>query len=326
MQKKTLDKPIASLSLDLDNQWSYMKIHGDAGWDSYPSYFSIFIPHVLEVLDRLGCNITFFIVGKDADIQENVPYLKQITEAGHEVGNHSYHHESWLKKFNKKELEEEIEQTEKAIFTATGQKPLGFRGPGFSWSEDLLEVLTEKGYLYDASTLPTYLGPVARKYYFMTSKLSKEERKERAELFGSFADGLRPVKPYFWQLTNGSRLLEIPVTTIPIIKLPFHFSYLLYLSGYSMRLMHTYLQTAITFCRMTGTSPSYLLHPLDLIGGDLISELRFFPGMDIDSSRKLDVFTSVITTLQEHYRFVPMSEHSQAISKSPQNLPLRPVR
>ena len=27
----------ASLSLDLDNQWSYMKTHGDDGWESYPS-------------------------------------------------------------------------------------------------------------------------------------------------------------------------------------------------------------------------------------------------------------------------------------------------
>ena len=28
-------KPIASLSLDLDNQWSYMKTHGDAGGNHF---------------------------------------------------------------------------------------------------------------------------------------------------------------------------------------------------------------------------------------------------------------------------------------------------
>ena len=33
-----MDKPLASLSLDLDNQWSYMKTHGDPGWESLPSY------------------------------------------------------------------------------------------------------------------------------------------------------------------------------------------------------------------------------------------------------------------------------------------------
>jgi Polysaccharide deacetylase len=64
MSKK---KRIASISLDLDNQWSYMKIHGDEGWDQYPSYLSIFVPHVLDVLDELNLKITFFIVGKDTE-------------------------------------------------------------------------------------------------------------------------------------------------------------------------------------------------------------------------------------------------------------------
>ena len=44
-------KPLASISLDLDNQWSYMKIHGDEGWDAYPSNFDIFVPHILDVLE-----------------------------------------------------------------------------------------------------------------------------------------------------------------------------------------------------------------------------------------------------------------------------------
>ena len=34
----------ASLSLDLDNQWSYMKTHGDAGWQSFPSYLDTAVP------------------------------------------------------------------------------------------------------------------------------------------------------------------------------------------------------------------------------------------------------------------------------------------
>ena len=35
--------PPASISLDLDNLWSYMKIHGDAGWDDYPSYLDTLV-------------------------------------------------------------------------------------------------------------------------------------------------------------------------------------------------------------------------------------------------------------------------------------------
>jgi peptidoglycan-N-acetylglucosamine deacetylase len=311
--KTTKRKKMACISLDLDNQWSYMKIHGDEGWDKYPSYFDIFIPHILDVLDELDLKITFFIVGKDAESEANRKYLKMITDRGHETGNHSYHHESWLQTYSYEKIEKEIISAENAISDVTGQRPIGFRGPGFSWSPDLLEVLKKRGYLYDASTLPTWLGPFARMYYFWKSDLSKEEKKGRKELFGKFKDGLRRNKPYYHHLKNDDRLLEIPVTTTPVFRIPFHLSYLIYLDGISTFLMKTYLQSAIFLCKITGTKPSYLLHPLDLIGGDKIQALAFFPGMNLDTDRKVRVFKYVIKTLQKHFVLTNMSEFSKSI-------------
>ena len=49
----------ASISLDLDNQWAYMKVHGDKGWDKYPSYFDKFLPHGLKMLEKYNLKITF---------------------------------------------------------------------------------------------------------------------------------------------------------------------------------------------------------------------------------------------------------------------------
>lgn len=314
--KNKIQKPLASLSLDLDNQWSYMKIHGDSGWETYPSYFSIFVPHVLKILDDLDLKITFFVVGQDAALDKNKEMLTSIVENGHEVGNHSFHHESWLHRYNKEQVEKEIASAEDVLYKLTSKKLTGFRGPGFSWSKSLLEVLKEKDYLYDASTLPTYIGPLARLYYFMTANLTKEEKEDRADLFGSFRDGLRPVKPYYWDINSNSQLLEIPVTTIPIFKTPFHLSYLLYLSRFSMKLMRIYLNLAIIFCRLTKTEPSFLLHPLDLIGGDQVKELAFFPGMDVDSQRKVTVFTDVIQRLSKHFHLVNMSEHALHLMKN----------
>ncbi|HPE56027.1 MAG TPA: polysaccharide deacetylase family protein [Bacteroidales bacterium] len=302
-----MKKPFASISLDLDNQWSYMKIHGDEGWDKYPSYFDIFVPHVLNILDDLKIKITFFIVGKDASIEFNKPYLHQIIKRGHELGNHSFNHESWLQKYSHDEIVKEINDSHQILSDIAGELLVGFRGPGFSWSPDLLEVLSEKGYIYDASTLPTWIGPLARKYYFMTSGLSKEERKDRSELFGKFSDGLRSNKPYTWNLNNGKNIFEIPVSVIPVLRVPFHLSYLLYLSGFSMALMKLYLNIAIGFCKMTGTEPSFLLHPLDLVGGDQIKELAFFPGMQISSERKTKVFKEIISALSKHFELVNMS-------------------
>ncbi len=231
-------KQFASVSLDLDNQWSYMKIHGDEGWDGYPSYFDIFIPHVLDLLDELNLRITFFIVAKDAENSDNLKYLRMITQRGHEVGNHSYHHESWLQSYSSERIEKEIREAEELLEKSTGLKPAGFRGPGFSWSSDLLHVLESRGYEFDASTLPTYLGPLARLYYFWKSDLTRKEKKARKELFGKFNEGFRRLKPYYWDLGNGKKIMEIPVTTMPVFKLPFHLSYLLYISNISTGLMH----------------------------------------------------------------------------------------
>jgi peptidoglycan/xylan/chitin deacetylase (PgdA/CDA1 family) len=305
-------KPLASISLDLDNKWSYMKTHGDPGWEKFPSYFDVFIPHVLDILDDLNLKITFFIVGKDAALEKNSETLNLLTERGHEVGNHSFHHEPWLHLCQKDHIRNEILEAQKQIFNATGQQPVGFRGPGFSWTPDLLEILSEAGYLYDASTLPTYLGPLARMYYFWTSSsdFSNHQKKHRKDLFGRFKEGLKQVKPYRWRLESGHSLLEIPVTTMPILKLPFHMSYLLYLSKFSLILMSLYLNTALTLCRLTQTTPSFLLHPLDLLSNEHAPELAFFPGINLSSTRKLEIFNNVIGLLQNYYVLTDMKTHA----------------
>ncbi len=308
---------LASVSLDLDNLWSYLKVHGDEGWRARPSYFDAFAPMMLELLDRLGIRITFFIVGLDAADPRNASALRSLVAAGHELGNHSYEHEPWLHLYSREQLVREIRSSGDAIHDATGVRVDGFRGPGFSWSPQLLEVLADEGYRYDASTLPSYLGPLARAYYFWSSGLTKEERAQRKGLFGSFADGLRPVKPYRWQLPSERTLLEIPVTTIPVFKTPFHFSYLTWLAQRSEAAMWSYLSIALAMCRLTGTEPSFLLHPLDVIGGDRVPQLSFFPGMDLPSERKAALLAKVLKVIGAKYRLVPMGEHATAIAGRP---------
>jgi hypothetical protein len=302
-------KPLASMSLDLDDQWSYMKVHGDAGWEQFPSYLDIVVPFFLDLLDELNIKITFFIVGQDAAIQKNHPVLKSITDRGHEIGNHSFHHESWLKTYSKEKIEEEIKRAEETILEATGIRTKCFRGPGFSWSNDLLETLQKRNYVFDASILPTYISPLMRMYYFWNSKLSKEERESRKELFGSYKEGFYPLKAFRWKLKNRETLLEIPVTTMPVFKIPFHLSYLLYISGYSMGLMKAYLGFTIFMCKLTKTSPSVLLHPLDLISGDKVPQLNFFPGMDIPTEKKVKVFNYALKRLQKDFEILPMLEY-----------------
>jgi peptidoglycan/xylan/chitin deacetylase (PgdA/CDA1 family) len=317
-----MTKPIASLSLDLDNQWSYMKTHGDAGWESFPTYLDIVVPRVLDFLKERGLNITFFVVGQDAALDKNHAALGQLSAAGHEIGNHSFNHEPWLHLYSADELESEFQRSEDAIESATGRRPTAFRGPGFSLSRGTLETLARRGYRVDASTFPTYLGPLARAYYFMTAKMEEAEREKRKELFGKFSDGFQSVKPYRWQLDE-RQLVEIPVTTMPWFKVPMHVSYILYLSSYSRALALFYFKFALQMCRLTGTEISLLLHPLDFLGAEDVPELKFFPGMNLGSERKLAVVGQVLDQLAKHYRIVGLGQHAQLVSARP-NLPVRP--
>jgi peptidoglycan/xylan/chitin deacetylase (PgdA/CDA1 family) len=307
-----MSKPLASLSLDLDNKWSYMKTHGDAGWETFPSYLDVVVPRVLDILAARGLKITFFVVGQDAAIASNRDVLRSIARAGHEIGNHSFRHEPWLHRYEPQDLASELSRAEDAIAAATGYQPVGFRGPGFSYSPPLLAELARRGYDYDASTFPTFLGPLARLYYFLSTNLSRDERSDRKQLFGKMTEGFRTLRPYIWP-GQSRPLLEIPVTTMPIFKLPIHVSYLLYLGQYSRVLAATYFRFALGLCRVVRVEPSILLHPLDFLGADDETDLAFFPAMNLHSSEKIAIVMGVLDRLAAQFRVVPMREHAAAV-------------
>ncbi|CAN5311824.1 polysaccharide deacetylase family protein [soil metagenome] len=307
---------IGSLSLDLDNQWSYMKTHGDAGWELFPSYLDVAVPRILAFLKERDLKITFFIVGQDAALDKNREAIRSIADAGHEIANHSFNHDPWLHLYSRDEIVEEFVKTEDALENITGVPPVGFRGPGFSLSPAVIEVLGERGYEYDCSTLPTYIGPLARAFYFLKSpNMSAEEREKLKKLFGKFSDGFHTLKPGFIE-SAGRSMVEIPVTTFPIIKSPIHATYLFYLAGFSEVAAKAYWRSAVAACSLTGVQPSFLLHPLDFLSGEDISELKFFPGMNVPLGRKLDFIGDVLDTYAGSFEVVGTGEHARAARTS----------
>jgi hypothetical protein len=297
----------ASLSLDLDNKWSYMKTHGNPGWSDFPTYLPQLVPVVLDLLDKMNLRITFFIVGQDAERPENAEVLAEIARRGHEIGNHSHHHEPWMHRRGRIEIDDELRRSEEAIERVTGVRPRGFRGPGFTRSETILETLVSRGYLYDASSLATFIGPLARAYYFRSAKLSAADRAEREDLFGSFADGFRRNSQHRIDLSNGS-IAEVPVTTFPLAKIPIHVSYVLYVAMISPPLARAYFETAMAACKLTRTEPSILLHPLDFLTAADAPELRFFPAMSMDPEVKRRVAVDSIAALARHFDVRPMKD------------------
>ncbi|MBL8116423.1 MAG: polysaccharide deacetylase family protein [Anaerolineae bacterium] len=307
---------VASVSLDLDDLWCYMKIHGDAGWESFPSFLPVVVPRVLKFFEERDQKISFMVVGQDAALPHNQPILKSILDAGHEIGNHSFHHDSWMHLLTNEQIIADLVKAEEAIVQAVGKRPIGFRAPGFSISFEVATVLAKRGYIYDGSIFPTFLGPMARLYYMMTTRLTEEEKSKRKHLFGSFTDGFRSNMAYPW-MKEGFSLMVIPVTTFPIFKMPIHLSYILYLSLISPALGIFYFETAIRLCRKLRVRPSILLHPLDFIGqDDGIEELKFFPAMKLSHTTKLEIISKTMAILKRYYRVVTMEEHARTLLES----------
>lgn len=308
-------KPIASLSLDLDNKWSYMKTRGDAGWQDFPSYLDVAVPRILDFLKERDLNITFFVIGQDAALDKNSEAIGQIAPAGHEIANHSFRHEPWLHLYSREELTEEFQKTEDALEKITGIMPKGFRGPGYSLSKTVLEVLAERNYEYDCSTLPTYIAPLARAYFFLKApKMSDEEREKLKKLYGKFSDGFQSLKPYKWQIGEKT-LTEIAVTTLPIFKTPIHATYLLFLSTFSKFAARNYWKTAVKMCKLTDVQPSLLLHPLEFLSGEDVPELKSFPGMNIPLEEKLEFVSEILEVFKKDFEIVNMRRHAQIASE-----------
>ncbi|MBI3892641.1 MAG: polysaccharide deacetylase family protein [Candidatus Wallbacteria bacterium] len=306
-------KPTATLSLDLDNLWCYLKVHGDPEWQKLPSYLESAVPRLLRFFAERELRPTVFVVGHDCQVDANRKALAELGSSGLEIANHSFHHEPWLHLMTPGEIEEEIATAEAGIENATGVRPRAFRGPGYSLSEATLGVLVKRGYLYDASILPSFLGPLARAYYFFHSQLGAADRRRRSGLFGDVRQGLLPLRPFRWEVPGGS-LLELPITTLPLLRIPFHISYLLYLSTISPAAARAYFRLALRTCDAAGLGPSLLLHPLDLLGGDELRGLEFFPGMQLSSAQKLERVSGYLAEYCERYAVRPLGELAAELS------------
>jgi hypothetical protein len=298
--------PIASVSLDLDNLWAYLKTHGDTEWERMPSFLPAAAPRLLELLGEHGITGTVFAVGADVEREDGAKAVAAFAAAGHEVANHSYRHEPWLHRYTRTELEVELARTEDAIVAAGAPRPVGFRGPGFSVSPVLLEVLTDRGYAYDASTLATWTGPLARAVHNRTAPPGDPRRDE---LFGGFSRVFAPNTAYRWRTASRAGLVELPVTTMPLLRVPVHGAYVLRLHQISPRLARGYFATTLRMCRALGVSPSLLVHPTDVLGAVEAPGMEFFPGMGVPAAQKVALLSWMLTAVRANFTVVGTGEH-----------------
>jgi len=81
---------------------------------------------LLQLLKRYNIKAAFFVTGERAALYGDL--ISEILAHGHDVGNHSYHHDPFLMLRSKKRLYREIESTQ-TLLRRFGISPAAFRPP-----------------------------------------------------------------------------------------------------------------------------------------------------------------------------------------------------
>jgi polysaccharide deacetylase family protein (PEP-CTERM system associated) len=145
---------INALTIDVEDYWSILG-RDWLEYDTTPTEAVVRCTEkVLSLIADAGHKATFFILG---EVARAYPALvRQIAEAGHEVGVHGDIHRQVFK-LTREEFAGEIGRGKKALEDITGMPVLGHRAPAFSVMPDTawaLEVLAELGMVYDSSVYP----------------------------------------------------------------------------------------------------------------------------------------------------------------------------
>lgn len=121
-----------------------------------PSFHEI-ADRFFAIADKYGFKYSIYIIAKDLENAESRAAVRRWADAGHEIGNHTYHHRVNLGALSDRELDEEIGRAHGLIGDTTGKAPKGFIAPVWATSPRVLEKLIALDYEYDTSCFPSWL-------------------------------------------------------------------------------------------------------------------------------------------------------------------------
>lgn len=147
---------LAAVSVDLDTLGHYCRIQGlDEGLldeRARALVAKVAIDRCLELFE--GRPATFFAIGEDLADLPMTRALQRAHQAGVEIASHSHAHDYRLSRLSPEQIAEDLRRADAAIEKAVGQRPRGFRAPGYTLSPALLQAVAALGYAYDSSAFP----------------------------------------------------------------------------------------------------------------------------------------------------------------------------
>lgn len=228
---------LASVSVDLDAIAHYLGLHGlpdrDLADEARHAVCRLALPRCLDLFGELGIRATFFVVGGDLGDARSAAAVRRAFEEQHEIGNHSQTHPYDLTRLSLEALQDEIARSDEAIGRLTGQRPKGFRAPGYAISARLLDVLEARGYGYDSSTFPAAPYYLAKACVMGALRLAGRPSRailDRPRVLSAPRLPYRPsrLEPYRAAAPGHGRagdarrrMIELPLTVGPKTRLPF---------------------------------------------------------------------------------------------------------
>jgi hypothetical protein len=211
------------VSVDLDEMPNYFGIHGlpvPEGRTSTLCY-DVALGRLGELAEDLGIPLTLFAVGSDLRRAGAAAALKGARGAGFEVGNHTLDHRYDLVRLGRAEIRRQIDEGATAIERATGERPRGFRAPGYTITDEVFDVLEELGVEYDASVFPCppyYAAKAAAIALIAMRGRTSRSIVDRPLVLTAPTRPYRVGRPYH---TKGQGLVELPVQVTRKVRLPF---------------------------------------------------------------------------------------------------------
>lgn len=130
-------KPVRDLPIySVDRSDNVISITFDCAWNDDD------IDEIIKILAENSCPSTFFVVG---DWAEKYPdAVKKLSQAGHEIANHSYNHKLYSK-LSKAEMIADMDRCDNVIESLTGKKTNLFRPPSGDYNSTVVKACRETG-------------------------------------------------------------------------------------------------------------------------------------------------------------------------------------
>jgi hypothetical protein len=283
---------IASINVDVDGLHLYYRIHGlpENAAPGRGAIYTTGMTRFLDLFQALGIRATFFVVTEDLEDIAAREVIQRAVQEGHEIASHSHTHPYDLIRMDRQAITEEITRAEESIREITGETPRGFRAPGYNTSPELLEILAERGYLYDSSFFPSTPYYLAKAMVLSWYSL---RRRPSESILGSPSVLTTPRLPHLLKTAAGP-LLELPVTVLPWTRFPMIGTSLIAMGHRGWRLARPFVNN-VPFINLEFHAIDMTDHALDNIDDVLLRQ----PDQRTPLAEKTTLFNEVLSHLKE---------------------------